>query len=816
MSLIRISRAESGDVDSVNSLTGALTLVGISGVSISDDGSTTITISQSDIFFTPVDARAVTGHISPNADETYDLGNAGLNFRDVRATSGVFDEAVINGVDHSTLPPILYAIQTSGGPVDARAVTGHISPNANVSYDIGTTSLRMRKICGQDGEFSSKIQASGNLICNDVSHRTYLGLYCGGTPVAGSEGTYCTFVGEYAGYQANQNYGSAFGVYAGYLNTGTQQSAFGVYAGRSNTGAYQSAFGVYAGYLNTGAYQSAFGYYTGRFNTGSSHSAFGYQAGQYNNGSNNTAIGYDSFNTWTDNTGAAKTCTSGNFTVATQQVVVTGHSFGSAGTYVNLKISTNGVLPAGLDAGIDQWKIIGTNTLQVISDSFTDGGSGVHTLTPPVTYSNSTALGYDAEPTASNQVMLGDANVTEVKTKGKYTTSAAIVEARIEAHTVTEPRFVPSVTSSGLIGSRSLKWREVNATSGIFNRVSSPVGESLYLSSDTATYFSNDGGYTQYLKVYRDGSRSYISDWANIGLRLNAGGAIELSSVDAIRFWAGVPTNVLDIDGYNADMHTFRPLTSMSGVLGDRGHIWNLGFFDNVLTNKIFANTGDTISVSGNLHPATDNAYDIGTPSLKFRNVHAASGIFDNIAGASPITVHDNLVPSSDLGVDLGHAGARFGTIHATSGSFANSDMPVGRVGVMEASGIMIQTIGTDWVDVVQFNNKDTWGDIAVASGGGGTGHIQTLTAGVYLMSLGLTFESTKNTPYECAVFKNGSESFRLHKHSSATSEWMDFQHSHAMASEIDDYYNLKIRVTTGEGKTFDVHHGEFHMIKVR
>jgi hypothetical protein len=37
------------------------------------------------------------------------------------------------------------------------------------------------------------------------------------------------------------------------------------------------------------------------------------------------------------------------------------------------------------------------------------------------TYSNSTALGYNAQVTASNQIQLGDANITDIKTSGKIT-----------------------------------------------------------------------------------------------------------------------------------------------------------------------------------------------------------------------------------------------------------------------------------------------------------------------------------------------------------------------------------------------------------
>jgi hypothetical protein len=63
--------------------------------------------------------------------------------------------------------------------------------------------------------------------------------------------------------------------------------------------------------------------------------------------------------------------------------------------------------------------VVDADTLECVTDSFTDAGTGTHTLTPQYIYTNSTAIGYNAEPTASNQVMLGDSNVTEVKSAGK-------------------------------------------------------------------------------------------------------------------------------------------------------------------------------------------------------------------------------------------------------------------------------------------------------------------------------------------------------------------------------------------------------------
>lgn len=294
---------------------------------------------------------------------------------------------------------------------------------------------------------------------DEVTNHT---VFVGDDAGVNSTGAYSTFVGEHAGegdegtrstglgyralYYNSGDYCTGFGYQALRSNTGNYSTGIGVDALRSNTagncnafgyqalyynkGTYSNAFGYYGLVYNTGDYSNGFGYLTLQCNTGDNCNAIGYKALDYNNGDYNTAFGDQAFNTWTDNVGSAKTFAPEDCTPATNQVTITGHGFGTG--YINLKVSTDDTLPAGLDAGIDQWKIIDVNTLECVTDTFADGGSGTHTLTPPVIYTNSMALGYNAEPDASYQIMLGDANITEVKTIGKYIGSGAHLDQSID------------------------------------------------------------------------------------------------------------------------------------------------------------------------------------------------------------------------------------------------------------------------------------------------------------------------------------------------------------------------------------------------
>ena len=204
----------------------------------------------------------------------------------------------------------------------------------------------------------------------------------------------------------------------------------GYYAGTVGVGHYQSAFGWYAGAHNAAAFQSAFGASAGVYNTGADQSALGRGAGKYNEGALNTAIGAGAFDAFPLDAGSARDIASVD--VANDRVTITaggGHGFGADGTYVNLAATTTGTLPAGLRATPSQWEIISSTVLECRVDDFTDTGTGTHTLTPQFVYTNSTALGYNAEPDASNQVVLGDTNVSEVKTSGSINAGGGLTLA---------------------------------------------------------------------------------------------------------------------------------------------------------------------------------------------------------------------------------------------------------------------------------------------------------------------------------------------------------------------------------------------------
>jgi len=210
---------------------------------------------------------------------------------------------------------------------------------------------------------------------------------------------------------------------AGKENTGIYSNFLGQNAGLYNTGAYSNAFGYNALYSNTGVSSNAFGHNALYSNTGAYSNAFGYNALYYNEGINNIGIGSESFNLFNLDAGSAKTFDYTDIETETDYITIAGHDFGNIGSYRNLKYTQGTSAITGISDGeIYKFKIIDANTLELYITNIIDAGTGTgHTFTPQYIYSNSIAIGHDAEPTASNQVMIGGGTEKSIILNGKAT-----------------------------------------------------------------------------------------------------------------------------------------------------------------------------------------------------------------------------------------------------------------------------------------------------------------------------------------------------------------------------------------------------------
>lgn len=237
----------------------------------------------------------------------------------------------------------------------------------------------------------------------------------------GSASFSTVFFGPNAGRDNTQNMVMGIGLNALRNNTGSYSTGVGQDSGRNNTGVNFTGLGFLSGEFNKGINSIMLGYYSGRNNLGNNLTALGRGAGQDNLGINNTFIGYG-ITGFVENVANAKNVANAGTDVDTvlSRITITGHGFGSNGTYVNLKYTTTGTVISPLvDGEVYRFYIVDSNTIEYAGFLNTTG-TNTHTFTPQFNYSNITALGYNAQITASNQVVLGDSNVTEVLTYGQY------------------------------------------------------------------------------------------------------------------------------------------------------------------------------------------------------------------------------------------------------------------------------------------------------------------------------------------------------------------------------------------------------------
>ena len=263
---------------------------------------------------------------------------------------------------------------------------------------------------------------------------------------------------------ANNNSGrgnTALGVTSLISNTsGRDNVALGIASLlRNATGSDNVGIGANSLYLNTtGGGNVAVGRDAGKgIAAGNANTSIGSSTMVYINSNKNTALGTGAFaGAFAPLVSSTKTCPSTNVTIASGQVIITGHGFGTAPASIYVQVTSTGAVPAPYGQGsVFLGNIIDANTIDFGNQIFSQG-TGTLTFTPHDTtvnqYVNSTAIGYDAQPTASNQIQLGDGNVTEVRTRGT---------------------LVPSITNTADVGTALLRWRNayfagsVNASCGV-------------------------------------------------------------------------------------------------------------------------------------------------------------------------------------------------------------------------------------------------------------------------------------------------------------------------------------------------------------
>jgi trimeric autotransporter adhesin len=252
------------------------------------------------------------------------------------------------------------------------------------------------------------------------------------TVAVGSKALYSNTTGfnnNAVGFQAlysntTGGYNSALGFYSMYSNingyVNTANGYLSLY--RNTSGSYNAASGGYALYNNTTAnFNTATGYFS-LFNnsTGTYNTANGSYALSNNTGSYNTAVGYSALTTNTSGIyltavgyNALYSCNGGGQNTGIGDFSLYGMTNPSGNVALGHSALYN-TSTAPSNTGIGNFTLLNVTTQGYNSALGYFAGVASSAIT------NSTAIGYNANATASNQVMLGNTSVTSVRAAGGF------------------------------------------------------------------------------------------------------------------------------------------------------------------------------------------------------------------------------------------------------------------------------------------------------------------------------------------------------------------------------------------------------------
>lgn len=376
-------------------------------------------------------ATAVTGNITAS-------GSAGVLVKNSTGTTvATFGAGPGINVAFAGGATMVDSLVLSAGSVRLPSTYGLLSRNAANSAWIPIVTATASDVL----EFGSGGYASDFKGAVTISHATTNSLFLGSNAGTTSTGIWTTGIGTDTAAENTGDKVTAVGYRAAMENTGHYVNAFGDGAAQYNISNYSAAFGNDALMANVGAYSNAFGWAAGRYNRGIAANLLGWNSGrynlggyvmgigastlQYNDAPYNTALGVNAFSLFRPDGAGAKAFSYTAITVISGESTITipSHDFGSSGEYVMLKF-TQGTAPIGglTNGDVLQWYVVDSNTIRTTASfNITSAGTGTgHSFTPQHWITNTTAVGANAEPDASNQVLLGDVNVTQVKTPGIY------------------------------------------------------------------------------------------------------------------------------------------------------------------------------------------------------------------------------------------------------------------------------------------------------------------------------------------------------------------------------------------------------------
>lgn len=250
------------------------------------------------------------GNIIPSANVTYDLGSSSLRWRDLWLSGNTIYIGEANITANGSAVALPPGSTIAGNPIGSSSFA-----NANIkSYleSLSNVNIGIDTGVGQSFGAVSIGNAAGKL--QQGWRAVALGLDAG----AQNQGSYSVALGTSAG-NVNQGYSSAaIGDFAGENNQGYESVAIGTSSGVSNQGNTSVALGAYAGLNDQKDRAISVGYYAGRTSQGLRSIAIGESAGNTSQGLDTVAIGSSGFygNTYGGQSYSAGGFNQGNYAVA--------------------------------------------------------------------------------------------------------------------------------------------------------------------------------------------------------------------------------------------------------------------------------------------------------------------------------------------------------------------------------------------------------------------------------------------------------------------------------------------------------------------
>ncbi|MFA5696533.1 MAG: hypothetical protein WC917_03765, partial [Bacilli bacterium] len=301
------------------------------------------------------------------------------------------------------------------------------TPTTTYNTAVGYEAMRGSTISvNNTGKYNTAVGYQSLDAMTSGGYNTVVGVSAGGKITTGSNNTLIgynagidvttqesiTGVGFSALESNSGNWSTGIGYDVMHWNTGNYSNGVGHQALWGNIGDYSNGFGNNALLKNEADFSNGFGDGALYNNMGIGSNGFGHNVLYYNEGDSNIAFGHLAFNDFNLSTSAEKTFAYTDIDV-NDYINIAGHGFGSAGSYVLLKYS-EGTSPIGgmTNGTVYEFYIEDATKLYVMTTVITSHGTGTgHKLTPQHVYSNSIAIGYNAEPTGSNQIRLGNSAI---------------------------------------------------------------------------------------------------------------------------------------------------------------------------------------------------------------------------------------------------------------------------------------------------------------------------------------------------------------------------------------------------------------------